>query len=142
MISDQLRKLVEQQIGDIHRTDRVSVMRALAALKVPIESEFAEFFLNFTVTFYQSAVSDEELCDICEPTEVMADRSNFVREVWGLPEKYICMSSVEGEGCYLYDRESGWVWDFSLADRKSLVEGKSNPLFKSFFDFLVWYLSN
>jgi len=141
MIPDRIRMLVEKQMGDVHRTNRDSVYKALAALDIPVDCEFAEFFLNFVVTFYSSNVSDMELCDLCEPTDEIEARSEFVWEVWGVPEKYICFSSVESEGCYLYDRESDWICDFSLANRTDFVEGRMQPMFKSFFEFMIWYLA-
>ena len=140
MIPPKLKRLVEQQPGHVIRSDRATAERALSELGVPFESEFAQFYLSYKVTLFRSDVSGEQLCDIAEPTAEVAAGTRFVREVWGLPEKYICFTSVQGEGAYLYDRESCQVWDFELASGEAFLAGKQKPTWNSFFDFMRWYL--
>ncbi len=140
MIPDRLKVLVEQQLGDVHRTDRQSVENALAEIGVPLNSEFAEFFLTYTITLFRSSVSTEQLCDIAEPTNEIALGTNFVHEVWELPRHFICLSSVEGEGAYLYDLKTGQVFDFDLSERENLLNGVTKPKWDSFFNFMIWYL--
>ena len=140
MVPDQLIELVEQQAGNVHRSNPEIVRNALLELGVSLESEFAEFFLSFAITLFLSDVSDEELCDIAEPTEQIKVGTEFVHEVWGIPENYICFTTAEGEGAYLYDKVSGGVWDFELASRKRFLSCEIGAQWESFFGFMIWYL--
>ncbi|MBU2714279.1 hypothetical protein [Zooshikella harenae] len=140
MIPEKLSALVEKQAGNVHRSNIDSVNQALMKLDVPVESEFAEFFLTYTITLFLSDVSDEELCDIAEPSEQIKDGTEFVHEVWGLPENYICFTTVEGEGCYLYDKITGKVWDFELKTRDSFLRGEISAKWGGFYKFMIWYL--
>jgi hypothetical protein len=137
---DDLRKVVERKPGIVLRPDRARAEQALSELDIPLDSEFAEFFLEYMIELFVSPVSDESICDVSEPScEVMAG-TEFVHEVWGLPEQFICFTTVEGEGGYLYDRTTGSVWDFSLATRDAFVNGCERPRWQSFFEFMAWYL--
>jgi hypothetical protein len=140
MIPEKLAELVEKQAGNVYRSDTESVKKALQKLNVPPESEFAEFFLAYTITLFLSEVSDEELCDIAEPSEQIKDGTDFIHEVWGLPENYICFTTAEGEGCYLYDKVSGKVWDFELKTRDRFLRGEIPAKWDGFYEFMIWYL--
>ncbi|PAU59955.1 hypothetical protein BZL41_16265 [Pseudomonas sp. PIC25] len=141
MIPPQLISLIEKQPGNIHRANTESVVEALKALDISLESEFAEFFLNYVITFFKSTASNEELCDIAEPSNEIEVGTDFIHEVWELPENFICLTTVQGEGCYLYDKKNGEVLDFSLAQRAEFLAGKVGLKWNTFFDFLTWYLS-
>ncbi len=67
--------------------------------------------------------------------------TRFVRTVWETPGDIICLTTTEGEGAYLYDMTSGSVYDFDLADQSALAARTLQPRWKSFFDFLGWYLT-
>lgn len=140
MIPEKLRAEIERQPGNIHRSNPEAVDQALGKLGVPPDSEFGAFFREYVITFFRSDVSDEDLCDLLEPTAEIAVGTRFVHEVWELPEKYICLSNVQGEGAYLYDRDTGEVWDFDLAHREDFLAGRQKPISKSFFEFMSWYL--
>lgn len=142
MIPIQLKILVEQQSGKVQRTNREAVERALSNLNVPLDSDFAEFFLNYTITLFRSDVSEEQLCDIAEPTPEIALGTRFVHDVWELPEQFICVSSVQGEGAYLYDLKTGKVWDFELGSREVFLSGRQPAKWNSFFEFMTWYLGD
>lgn len=139
MIPERLKTLVQQQKGEVTRADPSAAKRALIALGIPLESQIAEFFLTYQISLFQSDVSDEQLCDIAEPEEV-AMGTQFAREVWELPERYVCLSSAQSEGAYLYDVNTGEVHDFSLASREDFLAGKEPARWKTFFEFLTWYL--
>jgi hypothetical protein len=141
MVPPLLKNLIEQQKGEVNRSDRAAAETALIALGIPLESELAEFFLNYQISLFQSGVSDEQLCDIAEPSEEIAAGTQYVREAWQLPERYICLTSAQGEGAYLYEKNTGKVWDFNLASREAFLAGKENARWNGFFEFLAWYLS-
>jgi hypothetical protein len=140
VIPMQLKKFIEKQAGDVKRTNRLAAERALCELGVPLDTEFAEFYLNYKITLFHSNVSDEQLCDVAEPSREVAQGTQFVQKVWKLPEQYICFSSIQGEGAYLYDRNTGKVWNFSLASRDAFLAGQEQSGWDCFYDFLLWYL--
>jgi hypothetical protein len=142
MIPTSLSILVEKQSGNVHRSNLSAVEFALTELKIPLDSEFAKFFLTYTITLYKSSVSAEQLCDIADPTPEIAFGTRYVHDVWELPEQYICISSIQGEGAYLYDVKTGKVWDFDLASREAFVSGLQRENWNSFYDFMIWYLSD
>jgi hypothetical protein len=141
MIPEELRSKVEQQPGNIHRSNSEAVDQALEELGIAPGSEFGAFFREYVITFFRSDVSDEELCDLLEPTAEISAGTRFVREMWELPEQYVCLSNIQGEGAYLYDRNTGEVWDFYLAHREDFLAGKQKPISKGFFEFMSWYLN-
>ena len=142
MIPTLLSILVEKQSGNVHRSNFFAAEFALTDLKIPLDSEIAKFFLHYTITLYKSAVSEEQLCDIADPTPEIALGTKYVHDVWELPEQYICISSIQGEGAYLYDVKTGKVWDFDLASREAFISGRQQAKWNSFYDFMMWYLSD
>jgi hypothetical protein len=54
---------------------------------------------------------------------------------------FICLTSTEGQGAYLYDINTEAVYDFELSQDGKLTSGELKPRWSSFFDFLRWYLS-
>mgnify|MGYP001104846960 FL=1 len=140
MIPHQLKKLVEQQSGSVHRVSRQAVESALNELQVSLDSEFAEFFFTYTITLFRSEESDEQLCDVVAPTSEIVVGSRFIWDVWGVPEHFICLTNLQGEGAYLYDRNAGGVWDFELRSREAFLAGRQQAKWGSFFEFMTWYL--
>lgn len=67
--------------------------------------------------------------------------TEFIHDMWELPENYIGLTSLQGEGGYLLDKNSGGVWDFDLAQREDFVSGLTPPNWSGFFEFVRWYLS-
>ena len=141
MIPARLTELVEKQLGNVHRTQLGLVIDALAELEIQPDCEFGEFFMTYKITLYKGSVFRSELCDISEPSNDIALSTRFIHEAWGLKENFICFTSCEGEGGYLYDRDTGKVWDFSLATRQDFIDGKDQPRWNGFFEFMIWYLS-
>lgn len=141
MIPPSLQRLVEKQRGDFRRSDIERVERALSELGVPCTCEFAEFYRSYRVGTFHSPQTSCELVDVAEPSSSVALVTEFVHEVWGLPDEYVCFSSVEGEGGYLFSKRTGEVWEFALASRKEFMKGELPPGWKSFFEFMTWYLS-
>lgn len=138
--SDQIRRLIERQSGIVARSDRSKAEDALNDLGVPLDCEFAWFFTNYMIQLFVSPVSFESIRDVSEPSTEIKYGTEFAHEVWELPERYVCFTTCEGEGGYLYDKESGAVFDFSLATRDAFVEGRESPRWRSFFEFMSWYL--
>ncbi|QTT83333.1 SMI1/KNR4 family protein [Pseudomonas chlororaphis] len=141
MIPSHLIKLIEKQPGDIYRDNKDSVIDALNTLNISLDSEIGEFFLNYAITFFQGNTLNTELLDIVDPSNEIEACTNFIHEVWELPEDFISLTGIQGEGCYLYDKNSGEVLDFDLAKRDEFLAGEHQLKWNSFFEFLTWYLS-
>ena len=105
-----------------------------------MDSQFAQLYLAYKLLSFQSDVSYEELIDVAKPNRAVAVGTRFAHEIWGLPDKYVAFTSIEGEGAYLYDRENGQVWEFELASRDAFLAGMQQPKWNSFFEFMEWYL--
>lgn len=136
MIPKDLVNLIEKQSERTTSIDKKSAACALEKLGIPLDSEFGEIFLNYLPANFQSSVSDEYICDISEPTEQISVGTEFIHEMWELPENYICFTSLQGEGGYLLDKNSGGVWDFDLAQYDDFVSGLTPPRWTGFFDFI------
>jgi hypothetical protein len=139
-IPASIRQLALLRKGEVLRNARVNAQNEMIKLGITPESEFFAFFSEFNASVLFSTSSYEELMDVSEPTPQIAAGTTFVREVWEIPSEFICLTSCEGEGCYLYSTKSNAVYDFSLAEWDEFMR---NPVarWKSFFDFIEWYLS-
>jgi len=121
-IPEDIRDLVLAQRGNVRRTAKELAKTELLKLGIRAGSEIYEFFTEFNITLFISQTSYEQLCDVCEPTPQIWDGTVFVREVWGVPEEFVCLTSAEGEGCYLYSNTTEAVYDFELADRENFLK--------------------
>lgn len=138
MIPEKLANLIESQPGDIFRTDRAAAAAVLESLGIDPDCELSRFFLTYQITVFRSKSSYEMLCDI--DNDEISTGTDFIHEVWELPEKYICLTTCQGEGCYLYDKSTGKVLDFDLGERAQFLDGDIKTEWPGFFDFLTWYL--
>lgn len=77
---------------------------------------------------------------------------NNLREVWkeskdgfwdeefpDLTDRYLPLSSIEGEGSYFYGKNTGGVYDVDWAEMAELAENRMEPRWSTFEDFLNWY---
>lgn len=140
MIPLDIDAAMRLQPGEIMRADVESAKRGLVELGAREGSEFWQFFVTYASTHFPSEVSFEELCDVAIPSNEMMQGTEFVADVWGVPPGYVCMTSVQGEGCYLYDVNNGKVYDFAAGDAEKLVSGKLPCSWESFNDFIRWFL--
>jgi hypothetical protein len=126
--------------GQFVRTDVADAEAALAELAVAEDSEYYAFASLYFLPNLFPSDDGVRLCDVCFPSREVAGGTNFVREVWELPDEYLCLDSCEGEGCVLLSRRTGEVFDFSLKDRESFLQ---RPVAKwsSFFEFMRWNLT-
>ena len=140
-VPDNIRALVEEnQIGNAKRNDAERARAAMEALGISHESEFFVFCSEFCLGNLISCSSNESLVDVCDPNEEVAVGTQFATEVWGLSPEYVCFTSCQGEGGYLYSNVTEAVYDFSLSEREEFL-AKKVPRWPSFYSFLAWYLS-
>lgn len=140
MIPPQLIALIEALPSFRPRPDTAEVTRALATLGIALDSEFAQIYLAYHPADFASRASYEVLMDIDGPSDEILMCTEFIHEVWELPENFIAFTSLQGEGGYLLDKDSGGVWDFDLGDWEAFVAGRIPARWASFFEFITWYL--
>ena len=54
-------------------------------------------------------------------------------------ERFLKLSSVEGEGSYFYDKNSDAIYDVNWGQEPDLAAGTLKPKFDTFYEFLEWY---
>jgi hypothetical protein len=140
VIPDDVLELLKRQPAAQGRADVLVVQRELAALGVDTGSEVAEFFESYRAVNIHSRHTSEQLMDPAFPSPQLAAATQFVQEVYQVDERFLCITSAEGEGFYLYDLRSGVVFDVAVAQLEDLESGKLTPRWSTFFDMLRWYL--
>ena len=120
--------------------DCSSAERALADPGMSLDSQFAQLYLAYKLLSFQSDVSYEELIDVAKPNRAVAVGTRFAHEIWGLPDKYVAFTSIEGEGAYLYTERTGRSGNLSLRPEMLFLAGMQQPKWNSFFEFMEWYL--
>ena len=51
----------------------------------------------------------------------------------------MALTSDESEGMYLYNKNNKSVYDFSVGQSQDLINGKIQPRWNSFNEFLEWF---
>ncbi len=102
-----------------------------------IDSAFVDFY-SFCVGGCGSRTDADCLYTL---EEILEDYKNpFWEEQYpNIQDRYLRISSIEGEGSYFYDKETDAVYDVDWNQMDDLVSGKLKPQWKSFYDFLEWY---
>lgn len=115
--------------------------QALMKLAIPINSDFAKFYLHVEdgPTFLSR---NKELYHIgwfmVYSNYMLSIKS--AHETLQLPEDYIPLDTFEGEYGYFYDRQSGEVLRLSLGEEwHQFQKGELKPQWDSFNAFLMWY---
>lgn len=141
MIPRDIEKLCILSTGPRPLGESRNVARELNALGINPESELGAVAERFNLAFLLAGENSfAELNDPVWPEGAMARTTSWMHETWELPANLIPLTSLEGEGGYLYDCNTGAVWDFELAYCEDFLAGSRTPMFTSFFDFLAWYL--
>ncbi len=75
--------------------------------------------------------------------QIVEDYQNpfWIEQYPNLTERYLQISSIEGEGSYFYDKDTDAVYDVDWGEMDDFVAGNLEPKWKSFYDFLEWYYS-
>jgi hypothetical protein len=141
MIPSHIAKLCDRKNALRKPEDMDCVVRELELLNIAKDSGFAQVALRYDIgNLTTLGRSLEELIDLCCPDEQISSTTEWVRLAWEIPENFIPITTCEGKGGYLYDRNTDSVWYFELAFREEFLEGKCEPMFDTFFEFLNWYL--
>ena len=139
MIPQKVKGYLAKETGDVLRQDKQGALNALTQLGVNPGSEFGEFYMEYQGSFI-SPLPVAELLDIEGPAiPAIPDQTDYSRDRYQLPEKFLALTSDESEGMYLYNKEDQAVYDFDLGNYKEFMVGKIPPRWKTFGEFLLWY---
>ena len=141
MIPADVEELMKAQPAASGRDDASEVLRELGALGVQPEDELALFYVQYRAANVHSRRTSEELMDPAFPTPQLASATEFARETYEVGEEFLCLTSGEGEGFYLYEFSTGAIFDVDVDELDELESGSLKPRWSSFFDLMRWYLS-
>ena len=102
-----------------------------------IDSSFVDYY-----SFAVGGCGEKDNADcLCTLEQILEDYKNpFWKEQYpNLTDRYLRISSIEGQGSYFYDKETDAVYDVGWDEMDDFMAGKLKPLFTSFYDFLEWY---
>ena len=109
----------------------------LASLGVPEDSTLYEFYTNIGFIPLGQGEELNTLDGIIEHKE-----SEFHEEEYpGIYERFLQLSSIEGEGSYFYEIETGIVYDADWGEEEAMTQGTLEKKWSSFYSFLEWYYS-
>jgi hypothetical protein len=97
---------------------------------------FYEFFINYAEESF-----NEEADLLYGLDEIYEDYKNpfWADKYPNITDRYLQISSIEGEHSYFYDKETDAVYSVDWGEMDDLIAGKLEPQWKSFYDFLEWY---
>ena len=143
-VQERFKRHLEQGISQKYLDDLIitknEACNALNILKVSKNTTFYEFYSTF-IGIDSSEQEDAELIHSLD--EIYA---NYKQPFWSdkypnIQERYLRISSIEGQGSYFYDKETDALYDVHWSEMDDLMAGELEPLFTSFYDFLEWYYS-
>lgn len=141
MIPNEIRDLIRTHPGQVVRSaDEIpKVLSDLRDLGIKTDSQFGEFFLEYTLVGVLSR-QNIELLDLSSPSAEILIATKFGRDVFGVPDGYACLTSGENEGFILYSISDEHVYDIGVAEIDGLAAGSISPRWDSFNNLLLWYL--
>ena len=111
---------------------------ALSELSINNTSIFYEFY----ITYIGIDSSEQENADLMFSLKEIYE--NYKNPFWeneypNITERYLQLSSIEGEYSYFYDKKTDALYGVDWAEMDDFIAGKLKPLFTTFYDFLEWY---
>jgi hypothetical protein len=113
------------------RNNNAKTKEYLNRLGVEDDSELGDFYLNYGSFCVRGWYELNEIEDIGHWTE-------YARDELGVPGKFIALTSIEGQGITLFDRDTGEVHDVEYGQFEELRDGNMKPIATSFDRFLGW----
>ncbi len=123
------------------RRDKTVVGIALKKLGVEVSDSFRKFFETYQGPL-GSSNTGFELSDICERSYSILKLTEICRDVHGFPKRFLVISDLVGNAAIVYDSKSDHVYtiDFEGTDQE-LIQGKLEPDWESFYDFLDFFFN-
>lgn len=142
MIPNSIKELMSKQQGQVKRPseDAEKVVQCLKDLGLEGHEQLHEFFTTYRLSGVLSKTSPEELMDLASPTPQIAEVTEFVRDTYGVLEDFVCLTTGEGEGFYLYSKSDRRIYNVGVDELDALEAGEKKAEWNSFFELLEWYL--
>ncbi|QTL39047.1 SMI1/KNR4 family protein [Xenorhabdus budapestensis] len=134
MIPKKVSDYIKSKDWYILREDNASCVDAIRALGIDLSSEFSSFYQEI----YCDLISPKPIADLLDIDDIK-EQFDYIKDRYELSDDYIPLTSDESEGMYLFNKKNNSVYDFNLSEYDSFIEGKINPRWSSFNDFLIWY---
>jgi len=64
--------------------------------------------------------------------------AEYIHEEFDIPESFIALTSHEGGGMSLMNRDNEYVFDVTFDQIEDMLKGSVDPLSKSFGGYLEW----
>ena len=111
---------------------------AFKCLGIDRNSLFGKFYLH---SFESPEIFRSE--DLFGLSEIL---ENFKNSFWDerynkIGNRYLQLSSLEGEYSYFYDKLNDAIYGVSWNEMEIFMKGELPPLFPTFFEFIQWYYS-
>lgn len=130
-----------ESVEDAHtkwaRDHARDTVKSLSEIGIAPDSTITELSTRFGWSF-RTRTSRYELL---APLEI-AEWTDYAHDELGVSRDFIALTSNEGQGILLMDRNSGTVYDVAYGQFDTLENGTLAPLANSFPDFLVWYVDD
>ncbi|MBP4047413.1 SMI1/KNR4 family protein [Chromobacterium violaceum] len=141
MIPISVENFLQKKKGDIFRKNITSAATVLHRLGISESSQFGEFYMKYQGAFV-SPKDEPELLDIDDVAiPAIPDQTEYIKDVHGIPDNYLALTTDESEGMYLYDKNNGTVFDVNFEDIPLLINGSLSETWSDFNSFLTWYFS-
>jgi hypothetical protein len=89
------------------------------------------------VYFYRYAYPVRGCYELNE-IEQIRSATTYAHLELGVPENFLALTSIEGQGITLFDKESGAIFDVEFGEFEELTSGKLLPIANSVSEFLLW----
>lgn len=124
---------------DRDKSESKDVERNIALLGLNGEEEMSHFFKRYDLG---GIISNKnfELLDLCGSNDEIYETTDWAKDVYELPDGFVCLTSGEGEGFVLFSKIDGKVYDVSVSQFDDLSQGKVESRWNSYFDLIRWYL--
>ncbi|SUD90604.1 hypothetical protein [Psychrobacter phenylpyruvicus] len=133
LLKNQTFPIMEKNVDQKFETEEILLKHG-----VKKDSSFFKLSTKYFLRLLDTREGNDDIVDPL-PTRNFIDRNTFIHKVWKIPKKYILITTIEGEGGYLYNTEDDSVWDFNLGEQQQLIDG-TLPHWNSFYEFMEWYL--
>ena len=138
MIPTNVCEYLDSLKSQVKRQDLSLALSGLSDLGIEKDTQFAKFYSKYQGPF-TSPRPIEELLDIGVPTNEIMQQSEYVCDSFDIPNSFICLTTTESEGFFLYDKKTEAVYDVNYQDIDDFLSNKLPPKWKDFNDFLEWY---
>jgi|GEM_PF-2320969 len=113
------------------RSHKEATLKHLVGLAIDEQSELGSFYLHYGAFCVSGWYELNEIESIKEWTE-------YAHEELEVPFEYLALTSNEGQGMALFNRNSGEVFDVEYGKFEDLKKGTLTPIASSFVGFLHW----